>query len=75
MWLASASRHRFRNTTTTEYHQMVNINILGLLYSSHAALPTMKRQGKRHIVLVSSGTGRYIHPSTVYSGTKHAAAP
>ena len=54
---------------------MVNINILGLLYSSHAALPTMKRQGKRHIVLVSSGTGRYIHPSTVYSGTKHAAAP
>src|SRR6267154_829265 len=22
--------------------------------------------------IVSSGTGRYIHPSTIYSGTKHA---
>ena len=38
----------------------------------HAALPAMKRQGDGHIVIVSSGTGRYIHPSTVYSGTKHA---
>jgi NADP-dependent 3-hydroxy acid dehydrogenase YdfG len=32
----------------------------------------MKRQSDGHIVIVSSGTGRYIHPSTVYSGTKHA---
>jgi NADP-dependent 3-hydroxy acid dehydrogenase YdfG len=32
----------------------------------------MKRQGDGQIVIVSSGTGRYIHPSTVYSGTKHA---
>jgi NADP-dependent 3-hydroxy acid dehydrogenase YdfG len=64
----------FQNTTTTEYREMVDINILGLLYSIHAALPTMKRQGNGHIVVVSSGTGRYIHPSTVYSGTKHAVS-
>jgi NADP-dependent 3-hydroxy acid dehydrogenase YdfG len=62
----------FQNTTTAEYRQMVDINILGVLYSIHAALPAMKRQGEGHIVIVSSGTGRYIHPSTVYSGTKHA---
>ncbi len=64
----------FENTTTDEYRQMVDVNILGLLYSINAALPAMKRQGSGHIVIVSSGTGRYIHPSVVYSGTKHAAS-
>ena len=64
----------FQNTTTVEYRQMVDINILGVLYAIHAALPAMKRQGDGHIVIVSSGTGRYIHPSTVYSGTKHAVS-
>jgi NADP-dependent 3-hydroxy acid dehydrogenase YdfG len=62
----------FQNTTTAEYRQMIDVNILGVLYPIHAALPAMKRQGDGHIVIVSSGTGRYIHPSTVYSGTKHA---
>lgn len=64
----------FQNTTTMEYRQMVDVNILGTLYSIHAALPAMKRQGSGHIVMVSSGTGRYIHASTVYSGTKHAVS-
>jgi NADP-dependent 3-hydroxy acid dehydrogenase YdfG len=64
----------FQNTTTTEYRQMVDVNILGLLYCLNAVLPVMKRQGEGHIVIVSSGTGRYIHPSVVYSSTKHAAS-
>ena len=64
----------FQNTTTAEYRRMVDVNILGVLYPIHAALPAMKRQGDGHIVIVSSGTGRYIHPSTVYSGTKHATS-
>jgi NADP-dependent 3-hydroxy acid dehydrogenase YdfG len=64
----------FQNTTTTEYRQMIDVNFLGLLYPIHAALPAMKQQASGHIVIMSSGTGRYIHPSTVYSGTKHAAS-
>ena len=64
----------FQNTTSAEYRQMVDVNILGLLYAINAALPVMKQQGDGHIVVVSSGTGRYIHPSVVYSGTKHAAS-
>jgi NADP-dependent 3-hydroxy acid dehydrogenase YdfG len=64
----------FQNTTTEEYRRMVDVNILGVLYPIHAALPAMKRQGEGHIVMMSSGTGRYIHPSTVYSGTKHAVS-
>jgi len=64
----------FQNTTTAEYRQMADVNFLGLLYPIHAALPAMRAQGSGHIVILSSGTGRYIHPSTVYSGTKHAAS-
>src|SRR6185436_12031817 len=64
----------FHNTTTAEYREMVDVNVLGLLYSIHAALPVMKGQGSGHIVVVSSGTGRYPHASTVYAGTKHAAS-
>lgn len=64
----------FRNTKPEEYRRMVDVNILGLLYPIHAALPSMQRQGAGHIVVVSSGTGRYIHPSVVYSGTKHAVS-
>ena len=64
----------FQNTTTAEYRQMVDANFLGPLYAIHAALPVMKHQGNGHIVIISSGTGRYIHPSTVYSGTKHAVS-
>jgi NADP-dependent 3-hydroxy acid dehydrogenase YdfG len=44
-----------------------------LLYSIAAALPIMKAQRDGHVVILSSGTGRYIHPSTVYSASKHAA--
>lgn len=64
----------FNNTTPAEYRQMVDVNILGLLYPIHAALPMMQLQGAGHIVVVSSGAGRYIHPSVVYSGTKHAVS-
>lgn len=64
----------FENTAPSEYRAMVDVNVLGLLYAIHAALPAMRRQGQGHIVIVSSGTGRYIHPSTVYSGTKHAVS-
>ncbi|HEX6537344.1 MAG TPA: SDR family NAD(P)-dependent oxidoreductase [Gemmatimonadaceae bacterium] len=64
----------FQNTTRAEYRAMVDVNVLGVLYAIGAALPVMKRQGTGHIVIVSSGTGRYIHPSVVYSGTKHAVS-
>jgi NADP-dependent 3-hydroxy acid dehydrogenase YdfG len=64
----------FQNTTTQEYRRMLDVNVLGALYPIYATLPAMKRQGDGHIAIISSGTGRYIHPSTVYSGTKHAVS-
>ena len=63
----------FQGTTTSEYRQMFDVNVFGLLYSIAASLPIMKAQRDGHVVILSSGTGRYIHPSTVYSASKHAA--
>ena len=50
---------------------MVNVNLLGLLYCTHAALPIMREQGGGHIVNVSSVAGRQANlGSAVYNLTK-----
>lgn len=43
---------------TEEWRQMVNVNVLGLMYATHAALPIMKQQNSGHIVNISSVAGR-----------------
>ena len=56
-----------------EWRQMFDVNVLGLLYATDAALEAMKRQGSGHIVNVSSVAGRKTRPTVgVYSGTKFA---
>jgi NADP-dependent 3-hydroxy acid dehydrogenase YdfG len=53
------------------WQRMVNVNLLGLLYCTHAALPIMKEQGRGHIVNVSSVAGRTARMgSGVYNATK-----
>ncbi len=53
---------------------MFDVNVLGLLYTTDAAIGVMKRQGSGHIVNVSSLAGRKVTRATsgVYAGTKHA---
>jgi NADP-dependent 3-hydroxy acid dehydrogenase YdfG len=54
-----------------EWQTMVNVNLLGLLYCTHAALPIMQEQGAGHIVNVSSVAGRVAgFGSGVYNATK-----
>ena len=56
---------------TEDWRWMVNINLLGLMYATHAVLPLMKAQGSGHIVNVSSLAGRIAQEGTgVYSATK-----
>jgi len=56
-----------------EWRQMFDVNVLGLLYATDAAVEAMKRQGSGHIVNVSSVAGRKTRPTGgVYSGTKFA---
>jgi NADP-dependent 3-hydroxy acid dehydrogenase YdfG len=53
------------------WQRMVNVNVLGLLYCTHAALPIMQEQGSGHIVNVSSVAGRVARMgSGVYNATK-----
>lgn len=54
-----------------EWETMVHVNVLGLLYLTHAAVPHMKKTGTGHIVNVSSVAGRTSRSgSAVYNATK-----
>src|SRR6476469_8207795 len=54
-----------------EWRRMINLNLLGLLYCTHAALPKLQEAGGAHIVNVSSVAGRTASlGSAVYNMTK-----
>jgi NADP-dependent 3-hydroxy acid dehydrogenase YdfG len=56
---------------TEQWRQMVEVNLLGLLYCTHAALPIMGSQGSGDIVNVASVAGRIASMgSGVYNMTK-----
>jgi NADP-dependent 3-hydroxy acid dehydrogenase YdfG len=56
---------------TEEWRRMVDVNVLGLLYCTHSALPVMREAGGGHIVNVSSVAGRTAAAgSAVYNFTK-----
>ena len=57
-----------------QWRTMFEVNVLGLLYATEAAIEVMKRQGSGHLVNVSSVAGRKVTRTTngVYAGTKFA---
>jgi NADP-dependent 3-hydroxy acid dehydrogenase YdfG len=57
-----------------EWRRMFDVNVLGLLYATDAAVGVMKEQGSGHLVNVSSVAGRKVtrDSSGVYAGSKHA---
>jgi NADP-dependent 3-hydroxy acid dehydrogenase YdfG len=57
-----------------QWRQMFEVNVLGLLYTTDAAIEVMRRQQGGHIVNISSLAGRKVTRETsgVYAGTKHA---
>jgi NADP-dependent 3-hydroxy acid dehydrogenase YdfG len=58
---------------TEDWRRMLNLNVLGLMYATHAALPLMKAQGAGHIVNISSVAGRTVRTgSGVYNASKWA---
>ncbi|NGM82030.1 SDR family oxidoreductase [Paenibacillus sp. 7124] len=57
----------------SEWDQMIDVNIKGVLYGIGAVLPYMREQKKGHIIDVSSVTGHIVRKTwAVYSGTKFA---
>jgi NADP-dependent 3-hydroxy acid dehydrogenase YdfG len=57
-----------------QWRQMFEVNVLGLLYATDAAIGHMKEQGAGHLVNISSVAGRKVtrDSSGVYAGSKHA---
>ncbi len=57
-----------------QWRQMFEVNVMGLLYATDAAIAVMKEQGSGHLVNVSSVAGRKVTRSSngVYAGTKFA---
>jgi NADP-dependent 3-hydroxy acid dehydrogenase YdfG len=56
---------------TNQWRQMIEVNCLGLLYCTHAAIPVMREEGAGHIVNLSSVAGRMASlGSAVYNMTK-----
>jgi NADP-dependent 3-hydroxy acid dehydrogenase YdfG len=57
-----------------QWRQMFEVNVIGLLYVTDAAIEHMKEHGSGHIVNISSVAGRKVTraSSGVYAGSKHA---
>jgi NADP-dependent 3-hydroxy acid dehydrogenase YdfG len=57
-----------------DWRKMFDVNVLGVLYTTRAAVRQMLRQGSGDVVFVSSLAGRRVPRAdgTVYAATKHA---
>lgn len=59
--------------STAEWKNMVEVNLLGLMYATHEVLPSMIERKSGHIINISSVSGRVTsNRSAVYSATKFA---
>jgi NADP-dependent 3-hydroxy acid dehydrogenase YdfG len=63
----------FKNLKISEWDQMIDVNIKGVLYCTAAVIPHMLAKKSGHIVNISSVAGRIVFPAgSVYCATKHA---
>jgi len=59
------------SATADEFRRMLELNVLGPMVSSQAALPGMRARGGGHIVNISSTAGRIANPNAAgYSASK-----
>jgi 3-hydroxy acid dehydrogenase / malonic semialdehyde reductase len=65
--------HSIEEGLLSDWEQMIDTNIKGLLYVTRAVAPGMKNRGRGHIVNIGSIAGREVYPKgNVYCATKHA---
>jgi NADP-dependent 3-hydroxy acid dehydrogenase YdfG len=67
-------QRNFRNVSAEGWDQIVAINLSGMFYCVHAALPGMRERKDGLIINISSWAGRYASTLTGpgYNATKHA---
>ncbi|KLI63699.1 SDR family oxidoreductase [Aurantiacibacter marinus] len=57
------------NGDPDEWHDMIHINILAVLYTAHATLPHLKKT-KGHFIVTGSKAGREHFKGSIYSASK-----
>lgn len=63
----------FEHATQAEIDEIIDVNVKGVIYGTHAVLPSMRAQRSGIIVNVSSGAGKQGIPGiAVYSASKFA---
>jgi NADP-dependent 3-hydroxy acid dehydrogenase YdfG len=62
-----------RDLRLEHWHQVIAVNLLGVIYGVQAAYPIMVQQGHGHIVNTASLAGLLPYPTNLpYATTKHA---
>jgi len=65
--------HSVEEGLLSDWEQMIDTNIKGLLYVTRAIAPGMKARKKGHVINIGSIAGREVYPKgNVYCATKHA---
>jgi len=57
------------NGDTDEWHKMIHINVLGVLWTAKAAMPHLKRS-KGHMLMTGSAAGRTHIAGSIYGASK-----
>jgi NAD(P)-dependent dehydrogenase (short-subunit alcohol dehydrogenase family) len=61
-------------TTTEQWHKIINVNLMSEIFAARYAIPHMLEQGSGYLLNVASAAGLLVIPDTVgYTVTKHAA--
>ena len=66
-------REPFDDALLSDWEQMIDTNLKGLLYVTKAVLPLLKKSGSPHIINMGSIAGKEVYEKgNVYCATKHA---
>ncbi|MDX2271323.1 MAG: SDR family oxidoreductase [Cyanobacteriota bacterium] len=69
----SRGLHKLYEGELSDWEEMIDTNIKGLLYVSRQILPGMVQRGRGHIINIGSIAGHYTYPNgNVYCATKAA---
>jgi len=65
--------NKMQQASSADWDEMIDTNVKGLLYVTHAVLPGMVARGKGDIVNIGSIAGHEVYPGgNIYCATKHA---
>lgn len=74
VWVSNAGlmpHSEFIKGKVDDWNRMIDVNLRGVLYGIHAALPTMRKQEGGHFINISSVAGHVVRPAAgVYAATK-----